>query len=91
MKYKDKRKCHVRYNRKSKHPSAIIGEDKENFIYKGLSHENYRNRKVILHKNPNPKDKSDCYIDKVDHIRNKNKFDEKKKGWSFSKEDYPKL
>lgn len=91
MKYKNKKKCHVRQNYITKHYSAIIGEDRENFEYKWLSHEKYRNRKIKLIKNPNPKDKRDCYIDKSKHLKNKNKFDKKKKAWSFSKKDYLKL
>ncbi len=91
-KYVDKSKCHVRYYEKSKHPCAVIGEDSYNYDFKGLSHENYKNRKVLLNKNPNPKDKSKSFIDKKYKTKNKKNFSKNKKnGWKFDKSDYNKL
>lgn len=90
MKYKDKSKCHVRHNYITKHYSAIIGEDKNNYEYKGLSHENYRNKKVKLNFNPNKNDKRIAYIDKKSRTGKKRNFG-RRKSWKFDKSDYDKL
>lgn len=90
MKYKNKKKCHVRQNYITKHYSVIIGEDRENFEYKGLSHEKYRNKRVKLNFNPNKKDRKNSWIDKKSRISRKNKFG-KKKSLRFDKSDYEKL
>ncbi|MFA6755633.1 MAG: hypothetical protein WCR97_03905 [Bacilli bacterium] len=89
--YVDKTKCHVRKYYKSGHPAAIVGEDDRAFMYKGLSHENYRNRKMKLNVNPNCKDKHDSYIDKKTSIKNKKLFGKRKKNFIFDKSDYDKL
>lgn len=90
-KYVNKSKCHVRKYYKSRHPAAIVGEDNETFMYKGLSHENYKNRKIKLNVNPNRKDKSDSYIDKKCVRKNKKLFGKRKKNYIFDKSDYNKL
>lgn len=71
MKYKDKRKCHARHNFITKHYSAIVGEDKDNYEYKGLSHEKYQNKRIRLKHNPDKNDKKDAWIEKRSRIAKK--------------------
>ncbi|MFA6755631.1 MAG: hypothetical protein WCR97_03895 [Bacilli bacterium] len=89
--YKNKADCHVRRYKKSNHPTAIVGESKNQFTYKKLSHEQYRNELQKLNFNPNPRDIKNAYIGKKSRVDNKKFFDKKKSKWVFNKSDYDKL
>lgn len=88
--YKNKNRCHVRFNKKIEHPCAIIGEDSKYYDFRGMSHEQYKNRMAKLNVNPNKNDMRDAYVAKKYKTQKKNIFG-KKKGWKFDKSDYDKL
>ncbi len=88
---------HFRYNRKSKHPALIVGEQKsvenvEEYKYRKVMHSekegNRRNDKIFP--NPNPKDKEPMYIARRVRHDDKNNFEPKPLSWKLPKDNKKK-
>lgn len=85
-------KIQIRYNYKTKHHSAVVGEENQNYDHVPLTHspETSGRKNIKLKKNPNPEDKEDSYM--VSRVRRhpKKTFTKEKENWKLDSEDEKK-
>lgn len=85
-------KIQIRYNYKTKHHSAVVGEEEDSYDHVPLTHSTHTSgrKNIKLKKNPNPKSNRDSYM--VRQLRNnpKDTFDREKKNWGLDPEDEAK-
>ena len=79
-------KYKIRFNRKSKHFSVIIGADKDKLLYLTLTHSNsYKNKNHLpLLFNPNKNDSKEAFVVKKIKSSKKTNFEKIKKNYILS-------
>lgn len=81
-------------NKKDKHPGYIFKRSEENYSSLKLTHSEYRAKKkknVPLDINPNPKDKSQAYLEKRVREYPMNVLSNVMDGWELSEADKKKI
>ena len=86
-------KSEFRYNDETNHPAYVFGEGVNNFYSVGITHskKTFGKKNMPLTQNPKKNDKSKAYIRNGIVVGRKKGFGRLLKGYSFSKEDFPKV